>query len=199
MKSAFYKVVGQGLLSWAELTEVLLDVEVTLNNRPLTYMEEDIQLPPLTPNSLLFFNTNILPELAKFLKRAKFLLRCKRAMWKRRTSEYLRALREQHRLKSGGTGSILAEGDVVIIKSVERNGNHWPLGIIAKLIVGKDGCIRGAKVRTGKSVIERAIQFLYPMELSCDKAPCVPTTPTKSLDPSVQPFRPRRAVTLKAE
>ena len=64
MKSAFYKVVGQGLLSWAELTEVLLDIEVTLNNRPLTYMEEDIQLPPLTPNSLLFLNANILPELA---------------------------------------------------------------------------------------------------------------------------------------
>jgi hypothetical protein len=206
MKSAFYIVVGQGLLSWAELTEVLLDVEVTLNNRPLTYMEEDIQLPPLTPNSLLFLNTNILPELAPYhleqkdlKKRAKFLLQCKRAMWKRRTSEYLRALREQLRLKSGGTGSILAERDVVIIKSVERNRNHWPLGIIEKLIVGKDGCIRGAKVRTGKSVIEHAIQFLYPMELSCDKAPCVFTTPTKSLDPSVQPFRPRRAAALKAE
>ena len=192
MKSVFYKVVGQGLLSWAELTEVLLDVEVTLNNRPLTYMEEDIQLPPLTPNSLLFLNTNISPELAPYhleqkdlKKRAKFLLQCKRAMWKRWTSEYLRVLREQHRLKSGGTGSILAEGDVVIIKSVERNRNHWPLGIIEKLIVGKDGCIRGPKVRTGKSVIERAIQFLYPMELSCDKAPCVSTTTTKSLDPSV--------------
>ena len=155
-------------------------------------MEEDIQLPPLTPNSLLFLNTNISPELAPYhleqkdlKKRAKFLLQCKRAMWKRWTSEYLRVLREQHRLKSGGTGSILAEGDVVIIKSVERNRNHWPLGIIEKLIVGKDGCIRGPKVRTGKSVIERAIQFLYPMELSCDKAPCVSTTTTKSLDPSV--------------
>ncbi|CAB4030493.1 Hypothetical predicted protein, partial [Paramuricea clavata] len=130
MKSAFYKVVGQGLLSWAELTEVLLDVEVTLNNRPLTYMEKEMQLP------LLFLNTNILPELAPYhleqkdlKKRAKFLLQCKRAMWKRWTSEYLRALREQHRLKSGGTGSIITEGDVVIIKSVERNRNHWPLGI----------------------------------------------------------------------
>ena len=66
MKSAFYKTVGQGLLSWEELSEVLLDVEITLNNRPLTYMEEDIQLPPLTPNSLLFVNTNILPGLAAY-------------------------------------------------------------------------------------------------------------------------------------
>ena len=206
MKSAFYKVVGQGLLSWAELTELLLDIEVTLNNRPLTYMEEDIQLPPLTPNSLLFLNANILPELAPchleqkdLKKRAKFLLQCKRAMWKRWTSEYLRALREQHRLKSGGTGSSITEGEVVIIKSAERNKNHWPLGIIEKLIVGKDGYVRGAKVRTGKSVIERAVQFLYPMELSCDKEHRVSTAPTKSLDPSVQPFRPRRAAAVRAE
>ena len=36
MKAAFYKTVGQGLLTWQELTEVLLDIEVTLNNRPLS-------------------------------------------------------------------------------------------------------------------------------------------------------------------
>ena len=54
MKAAFYKTVGQGLLTWEELNEVLLDVEVTLNNRPLSYLEEDVQLPTLTPNSLLF-------------------------------------------------------------------------------------------------------------------------------------------------
>ena len=124
MKAAFYKVVGQGSLSWTELTEVLLDIEITLNNRPLTYMEEDVQLPPLTPNLLLFINTNVLLELAPYhleekniRKRAKFLQQCKRAVWKRWTTKYLRALREQHRLKSGGTGRTITEGEVVIIKS----------------------------------------------------------------------------------
>ena len=131
MKAAFYKVVGQGSLSWTELTEVLLDVEITLNNRPLTYMEEDVQLPPLTPNSLLFINTNVLPELAPYhleekniRKRAKFLQQCKRAVWKRWTTKYLPALREQHRLKSGGPGRTITEGEVVIIKSTNRNRNH---------------------------------------------------------------------------
>lgn len=37
--------------------------------------------------------------------------------------------------------------------------------------VGKDGCVRDAKVRTGKSIIKRAVQFPYPMELSCDRTP----------------------------
>ena len=59
-------------------------------------------------------------------------------MWRRWTSEYLRALRERHRLKYGNAESSLAVGDVVIIKSVERNRNCWPLGIIEELIIGWD-------------------------------------------------------------
>ena len=35
-KAALYKTIGNGTLRWAELEEVVLDVEVALNNRPLT-------------------------------------------------------------------------------------------------------------------------------------------------------------------
>ena len=115
MKSAFYKTVGEGQLSWEELGEVILDVEVTLNGRPLCYQEEDVQLPTLTPNTLLFLNTNILPELPPhqlddkdLCKRAKFLLRTKDALWRRWTAEYLRAFRERHRLKHGDKKCTLA-------------------------------------------------------------------------------------------
>ena len=152
MKAAFYKTVGQGLLTWEELTEVLLDIEVTLNNRPLSYLEEDVQLPTLMQNSFLFNNSNILPELAPYhvnerdlRKRAKFPLKTKDTMWRRWTSEYLRALRERHRLKYGNAESSLAVGDVVIIKSVERNRSCWPLGIIKELIIGRDQVVCGAK------------------------------------------------------
>ena len=41
-KSAFYKTIGNGTLQWAELEEVAFDVETTLNNRPLSYMEDDV-------------------------------------------------------------------------------------------------------------------------------------------------------------
>ena len=53
MKGIFYKAVGGSLLSWDELSEVLLDIEIAMNNRPLTYMEEDVELPTLTLNSIL--------------------------------------------------------------------------------------------------------------------------------------------------
>ena len=51
------------MLTRTELCEVVLNVEIALNNRPFCYCEGDIQLPVLTPNSLLFLRSNRLPEL----------------------------------------------------------------------------------------------------------------------------------------
>ena len=51
-----------------------------MNNRPLTYMEEDVEQPTLTPNSMLFTTPNYIPELKAYhevdpdlRKRTKFL------------------------------------------------------------------------------------------------------------------------------
>ena len=44
VKRAFYESIGRAHLTWNELEEVLPDVEVALNNRPLSYVE-DSQLP----------------------------------------------------------------------------------------------------------------------------------------------------------
>ena len=42
MKQSMYKAIGNGQLRWYELEEVILDVETTLNKRPLGYVEDDI-------------------------------------------------------------------------------------------------------------------------------------------------------------
>ena len=62
VKRAFNKTVGNGKLTWGKPQDVLLDVQVTMNNRPLSYVEEDIQLPILTPNLLQFGRPNLLPQ-----------------------------------------------------------------------------------------------------------------------------------------
>ena len=46
VKSAMYKVIGGATLSWSELSEVLLDIEIQINRQPLSYMEDDIELYP---------------------------------------------------------------------------------------------------------------------------------------------------------
>ena len=62
-KSAFYKAVCNGTLSWNELSELVLDVEATINGRPLSYLEEDIKMLVLTPSSMLYLRPDQLPEL----------------------------------------------------------------------------------------------------------------------------------------
>ena len=89
-KRAFYKVIGGGMLAWSELCEAVLDFETQLNCRPLSYVEDDVQLPLLTPSSFLFQRSTRLPEqepwreeTTDLQKRAKYLRSCKEAVWRR--------------------------------------------------------------------------------------------------------------------
>ncbi|XP_028397808.1 uncharacterized protein LOC114521540 [Dendronephthya gigantea] len=152
-KRAFYKCVGNATLSWSELAEVVLDVEIQLNGRPLSYVEEDIDLPLLTPASFLFQRTNRLPEQEPWReedvdlrKRSRYLRSCKDALWKRWTREYLAALRERHNCKQTDKTKSPEVGDVVIIRSDERNRGKWPLGIVDELFPGRDGIVRAVKL-----------------------------------------------------
>lgn len=152
------KVIGCGFLSWQELEEVLLDVEISLNDQPLSYVEDDVALPIFTPNSMMFPPTNILPDLephhiadADLQRRAKYLRKCKATLWKRWSNEYLRSLREKHNLKHSGKPCTLAVGDVVIIKSQEKNRGKWPLGIVQDFYPGRDGFVRAVKLPSGTS------------------------------------------------
>lgn len=142
-KRAFYKTIGTGTLSWSELAEVVLDVETHLNRRPLSVVEDDIQLPTLTPATFLFQHSNRLPEQepwreenVELRKRAKYLKSCKDAMWKRWTGEYLTALRERHHCNRNGKKGSLQIGDVVIVQADVKNRGRWPLGIVENLFAG---------------------------------------------------------------
>ena len=90
VKQALYKSIGGANLTLSELEEVILDAEIALNNRPLSYVEEDIQLPVLTPQSMMFGQPNLLPEGdvdsvedKEMRKRARYLRRCKDVLWSR--------------------------------------------------------------------------------------------------------------------
>lgn len=90
VKSALKMTIGNEFLKWNELQEELPDLEMKLNNRPLSYFENDGQLPVLTlnVNSLLFLISNLLPDLepnyiqiGELGKRGKHLLKCREAKW----------------------------------------------------------------------------------------------------------------------
>ena len=124
VKRALYKSNGRANLRWGELEEILLDVEVAVNNRPLSYVEDDVQFPTLTPNAMMFMQPNLLPEdeasvieEINLRKRAKYLSKCKDAIWTRWTKEYLTGLRERHNLNNKEKKAIIQVGDVVLIQT----------------------------------------------------------------------------------
>ena len=111
------------MLSWSELCEVVLDVETQLNRRPLSYVEDDVQLPLLTPSSFLFQRCIRLPEQEPWREettdlrnRAKYLRSCKDAVWRRWSREYLAVLRERHNCNGKGKARPFKPGDVVLIR-----------------------------------------------------------------------------------
>lgn len=53
VKQSLYKVIGRSNFRWKELAKVVLDLEICLSNRPLTYVEDDVELSVLTPNLMI--------------------------------------------------------------------------------------------------------------------------------------------------
>ena len=82
-----------------------------------------------------------------------------------------------------------------LIKDDNKDRNKWKLGLVKELIVGRDGVVRAVKLRAGKSYLERAVQQLYPLELSCDKSTEAQKAP---LNPEALAFRPRRNAAVAA-
>lgn len=61
-KNILYESLRRFRSSVEQLKESLLEAEVTLRNRPLGYLEYDIQFPALIPNMLVLGTDMSLPE-----------------------------------------------------------------------------------------------------------------------------------------
>ena len=185
VKRCLRKVLGNARLTQDELTTVLVEVEATLNSRPLTYQHEEFDSQVLTPSHLLVGRrisplSNYVSDDLDFeddnnislSKRFFYLTKKLSHFWKRWHTEYLSGLREAHKLKQAKSNTI-CKGDIVIVQdesNVKRN--TWKIAIVEELVKGKDGETRGAKVRKasrkGKpEILNRPLQKLYPLEIHC--------------------------------
>ena len=193
VKNAVYKMIGAATLSWAELSEVIFDVEIQINRRPLSYVEDDVEMPTLTPlpslpqRSCLPSQQPWQEENQELRKQAKHLKSCKDALWQRWLKEYMNALRERHNLSHGKKRFEVHVGDVVLIKSDEKNRGKWLLAIVRAIYPGCDEVVCAVQLQTGKGFLERPIQHLYPLELACDKIP----EKKKPMNPDARAFTPK--------
>ena len=143
----------------------------------MTYIEEDIGFPVLTPTSLVLD-----------LKTLK-ILTYKSARSPSRNPRKLPGRDGEviiwHNLKHSKKESEVKFGRVAVIKVEEQNRPHWNIGIIIDVFPGKDGGVRNWK----KSDLERVVQHPYLLEISWDIAP---STEEPTMDVNAEEFRPRR-------
>ncbi|XP_065651086.1 uncharacterized protein LOC136079282 [Hydra vulgaris] len=175
-KRCLKKALKTSKASYEELRTLLTEIEMVLNNRPLTYLYNNQGDEALTPNHLVFGhklkfesifgtcdeieqdlhirNNNLSNVLNRFRKSFK--------------NEYLTELREYHRSnRSNGCYSV-SVNDIVLIESDNYKRQLWKLGRVDELIYSNERLIRVAKVRyiqeNRKScLVSRPIIKLYPM------------------------------------
>jgi transposase InsO family protein len=197
VKRCLRKVLGSSCLVFEELATVLVEVEASVNNRPLTYVDVDGVDEAITPNHLIY--SRALPVISlrqdevqpsqlrsskgmrlHFLHKQK-LLRDFHAKWEKEYIDILRTAGNARAPRSAVRRPRV--GDVVLVHG-DAPRLMWKLGRVMELIPSRDGVVRSAMVKVGKTgnIIKRAVVCLYPLEVSCEES-----RDDDSSDASVQP------------
>ena len=84
--------------------------------------------------------------------------------------EYLNYLRDFHR-NPGKVAGCINVGDVVILHDEKLPRHRWSLCKVLEVIPGRDGIIRGGRIKIAKTgaIVGRPINKLYPLEVLADR------------------------------
>ena len=148
-KELLRKVLKACRLNYEELQTVLLEAEVILNNRPLTYM---------------------LMVICCLEGRWIYLIRIRKAMISFHlrsytTSQIVFGIGGERRRMKDDNRLVISVGDVVLVEEDKVPRFCWRMELVESLIYGKDGRARGAVVRVFKThrEISGLVNKLYPI------------------------------------
>uniref|UniRef100_A0A8D8YXB4 Integrase catalytic domain-containing protein n=1 Tax=Cacopsylla melanoneura TaxID=428564 RepID=A0A8D8YXB4_9HEMI len=167
IKTHLMKVIGLQILTFEELSTVLVQIEALLNSRPLCPLGSDIDtLSVLTPAH--FLHAEPLKHLPAgdvsqdtHVSRYKLLDQLVQCYWKRWTTEYLHNM--QKREKWSSSERPVRVGDLVIVLQDNQPVLSWPLGIVQEVHPGKDNICRSVVVKTQNGCLKRPVVKLCPL------------------------------------
>ena len=180
VKKCIKIVVDIRRINYIELQTLILEIEVILNNRPIGVDYDDDQEDVLTPNHLIFgrklLSQNDNHEINEhhdsgsnedLIKRKKMLSIILDHFWQRWRKEYLTSLREMQQKDSNNKSTKINENDVVLVYEDKQPRHLWKLGKVTKLLPSRDGKIRSAEIKVGKTnrIISRPVNRLYPLNI----------------------------------
>lgn len=182
IKQLICRVIGETILTYEEYSTLLVQIEATLNSRPLYPMSSDPNdLSPLTPAHLLIGQSLLTPPEPLFqddvkinrLSRFQLLQQLNQSFWKRWSSFYLSELQRRSKWKSRSPN--LEVGQLVVIKNDNLPPRQWLLGRIQEVHPGSDGQVRVVTVRTTNGIYKRSVSKICPLPQTGDDSfdgPC---------------------------
>lgn len=183
VKNCALKALYKRKVTEDELMSVLAEIEMRVNNRPITYMDGDLdKLSALTPSHLLY-GRRLKPmpteledkqndpdyiDVDSLNKRYEYLCKILKhweTVW---SKEYLSSLRERfYGAREPCQERKLQVGDIVLVQT-DGARIKWPMGKITNIHPHKDGNVRVVEVLSKGIRTLRTINKLVPLELHCD-------------------------------
>ena len=131
LKKMLYQKLGRSYVTFSGFSKVVKNIETMFNNRPIQYVEDELEPRVLTPIRIIHGrDVYLLQELedsdtpSKMEKRIKA---AKELMWKRWQTEYGQVLRERHDVTKTNPFH-LETGEVVLVVADSKNRHEWHLG-----------------------------------------------------------------------
>ena len=193
VKDCLKKTIGRHKLDYFKFVTILSDIQLAVNNRPLTYRcADNDSLEVITPykflnpygsNTVLVQNPSAEysrsrsgKELAESLELRDKLMDRFRDIWQR---EYLLSLRDSYKdLRQENFIDKIEVGAIVLVRNIQpeyvKRRHYWSLARVLSVIKGHDGKVRSATVLKGSAdYLKRKrepevhpVNHLYPLELS---------------------------------
>lgn len=162
-KKQLVRQLGDSLLSYEELTTVLVSIEGSMNSRPLMPLSDDPNdCRALTPSHFLVRNMiRPLPEPdvrnvpLNRLGQYERLQAYSQRFWHQWRNEYLKELQSLHKVNP--RQFKIDVGSVVILKDESLPPARWPLARIIATHPGPDGVTRVVTLRTPGGEFKRAV------------------------------------------
>ena len=151
VKKAITAVIGQQVLTNAELITVMFEIANLLNERPIGKRSNDIDDGTyLCPNDLLLgrattrvpsgpFDSNVTPR-----KRFRFLQNLVNGFWTKMMKFYFPTLLVQQKWHTSRRNA--QRGDIVILQDTNAVRGNWRLGKICEVHTSSDGTVRRVTV-----------------------------------------------------
>ena len=153
------------------LSTVFAEVENIVNSRPITKTSDSVEdAAALSPNHLLLLRDgSALPQgnfkgESMYSRRWRYVQNLADQFWRRWIREYIPELvKRQKWLKVNVNVKV---NDVVLIKDENTPRHLWPLGLVTKVIEGRDGLVRTVHLKTKSTVLVRPITKIVMLEES---------------------------------